>query len=337
MNTYTIRDARGETAALNALYQAYLKALPHCKQRLVANAIPPQLLSTSGQICFQDASPMAALLWRTTEEGIAMAEFYAECRGVTKEAVQALARGFMSSTQSTRAQYFELWTPENAKVLEVLREEGFEQFQRQLLSISKPLRSPALWNQFRFLSLRNFGTSPAGCQTIAKLLQEAYTGTGDGSFYEEYQRPEMCQAYVARVLNSPFCDVRNSWLAWSPSANRLAGIALSYIWPRASALYLEQLVVHPLFRGKGLGRALLSAVCGPLSDGAVQQIILTVSKNNQPALGLLRAAETEAIHSELAFVHKQTARSSGGQFSAAPSVEAKSSAPSRNQPEPVLG
>jgi ribosomal protein S18 acetylase RimI-like enzyme len=325
MNAFHIRDARGEAAALHALYQACVKALPRCKQELVAHAMPHQLLTNPGLVCFQDTLPVAALLWRTTDAGVVTAEFYGESHGAAKEAVEVLVQAFLAATQSARARYFELWTPQDSKVLQVIRGEGFQPLDRQLLSISKPITSPALWNQFRFLSLRNFRASD--CNTIARLIQEAYAGTADGLFYEEYQRPETCGAYVTRIINSPLCDLRNSWLAWSPSANKLAGIALSYIWPRASALYLEQLVVHPLFRGKGLGRALLSSVCGSLAEGSIEKVIVTVSKDNHPGLALLRSAGAEQIHSEVAFVHKQVPRGPEAQNNAGRPGETKSNPP----------
>jgi ribosomal protein S18 acetylase RimI-like enzyme len=131
------------------------------------------------------------------------------------------------------------------------------------------------------------------------------------------------------------CDLRNSWLAWSPSANKLAGVALSYIWPGASALYLEQLVVHPTFRGKGLGRALLSSVCGPLSDGSVQKVVLTVSTDNHPASAFIKSSGAQPIHSEFAF--KQELTSSQREHDAEHSHRGTSPKAPHNQPEPVLG
>jgi ribosomal protein S18 acetylase RimI-like enzyme len=334
MNTFHIRNAGGEAAALHSLYLAYVKSLPRSKQGLVAHTIPNQLLTHPGLVCFEDSSPTAALLWRITGEGVATAEFYGESRRATKEAVRGLLRGFLAATPLATARYFELWTPQNAKMLQVIREEGFESLQRQLLGITKPVTSPALWNQFRFHSLRNFRAS--GCNTIARFLQEGYAGTADGQFYEEYQKPETCGAYVTRVINSPLCDLRNSWLAWSPSANKLAGVALSYIWPRSSALYLEQLVVHPLFRGKGLGRALLSSVCGALAEGSIQRVIVTVSKDNHAGLALARSAGAEQMESEIAFVKKQPGAGTGSEVSMGRTGGVKSPAPSRSQPEPAL-
>lgn len=297
-----IREAGEEQAALHALYDVYRNSLPRYKQDVVAPALPLPLLNLPGLICFEAGQPVAGLLWKEYSGSIVVAEFYAESPKASRGSIEKLVAAFTSATASARARYFELWTSDQAKVPQVLLAKGFQNLPKKLLALREPVYSPARWNEFRFLSLRNFDLSPSSLQVMARLIHETYVDTTDGTFYDEYRHLDTCLAYVSRVLESPLCDYRNSWLAWSPFANKLAGIALCYIWPRTSVLYLEQLAVHPSFRRKGLGRALLSSVCSPLAEGAIGQVLLTISRDNLPAFQLCQAAKVEVLHQELAFV-----------------------------------
>lgn len=302
MKQIQIRAASEELAAMRCLYADYLESLPRGKRELPAPTLPSDLAVNPGLICFEDERPTAALLWRTPADGIVMAEFYAESPKASEAGIERLLAEFLRANGKARARYFELWTAEEARMPAELRTKGFETLPRRLLAMSRPVPGPPLWNEFRFLPLRNFEVSPASLQSLGSLLHEGYKGTSDGAFYDEYRQVETCTGYVSRVLRSPLCDLRNSWLAWSPSANQLAGVALCYIWPRARTLYLEQLVIHPTFRRRGLGRALLSSVCSPLAEGLLQRVLLTVSSGNQPAEGLFRAAQAETVSGETAFV-----------------------------------
>lgn len=303
-----VQQAREQPQALRVLYDLYRTSLPRCKQELLSPSLPAPLMTTPGAICFEDDVPVAALLWQEHTQGIVMAEFYAESMKASAESVETLISEFLRLTASARARYFELWTAERAHVPLVLAAKGFESLQRELVALTRPIYCAARWNEFRFLSLRNFGVSESAVGVMAELLHEAYQETDDAAFYQEYGHLGMCRDYLSRVLNSPLCDARSCWLAWSPSTNKLAGIALCYIWPRVATLYLEQLAVHPSFRRKGLGRALLASVCSPLSDGSIRRVLLTISTRNKPAHQLCRSAEAASLHSETAFVLKTPAQ-----------------------------
>jgi ribosomal protein S18 acetylase RimI-like enzyme len=305
MNHFRIEEAQAVPESLRQLYEVYKASLPRCKQALVGQIMPAQLLEFPGLVCFDGDSPIASVLWKETVPRIVVAEFYAESPRAPIKAVEILFGKFLSRTSRARARYFELWKSPRAHVQDVLVEKGFQPLARQLLAFRKPVTSSVRWNEFRFVSLRNFG-DPTGAHTLANFLHEAYRGTLDGEFYEEYKDLRHCQNYVARVLSSPFCDFQNSWLAWSPQANKMAGLALCYIWPGARGLYLEQLAVHPSFRRKGLGQVLLSRVSSALRDGTLTRILATISRENAPATRLYHSAGAEVLDNEVAFVKKDS-------------------------------
>jgi ribosomal protein S18 acetylase RimI-like enzyme len=305
MSNCRLQDAHEVPDVLRRLYDVYRKSLSDCKQALVGPVMPSQLLECPGVVAFQGDSPVAALVWKENEPGIVTSEFYAETPRASRNAVDALLGKFLSKTAKARARYFELWKSPDAQVEDVLAEKGFQPLQRQLVACRKPIPSSVRWNEFRFVSLRNFGYALIGPHSLAAFLHEAYRGTVDREFYEEYNDLRHCQNYLSRVLSSPYCDFQNSWLAWSPHANRVAGLALCYIWPGARGLYLEQLAVHPSFRRKGLGHVLLSRVASSLLGGALTRILATISTANLAAIRLYQSAGAELIENETAFVKKE--------------------------------
>ncbi len=304
MKTFHLRDVQETPDALRKIYRAYRVSLPKFKQGLVGPTMPSHMLECPGLVCFQNDLPACALLWKEVTPGIFTTEFYAEPPSGCHEAVELLLAQYLKLTERATARYFELWTPSHAAIGGKLIEHGFRELKRQLRSLEKPMDSAARWNEFRFISLRNLGCGASGIQALANFLHEAYQGTSDSEFYDEYKDREQCQKYLSRVLASPYCDFQNSWVAWSPQANTAAGLALCYIWPGARGLYLEQLAVHPSFRRKGLAKVLLSRVSSALLDGSLTRILTTVSANNFPALRLYDSVGAYVLDDERAFVRK---------------------------------
>jgi ribosomal protein S18 acetylase RimI-like enzyme len=304
MSSFRSQDAREVPGAIRRLYQDYRESLPKFKQTLVSPIMPAHLLEYPGLVCLQGDSPVASISWREAVPGIVSAEFYAENPRASIKAVEFLIGKFLARTSRAASLYFELWTSPHSRVHQVLCEKKFQPLKRQLLAFRKPVNSAARWNEFRFVSLRNFRDSLGGTQSLAAFLHEAYRGTVDCEFYDEYRDLCHCQSYLARVLASPYCDFQNSWIAWSPQANKVAGLALCYLWPGARGLYLEQLAVHPSFRRKGLGQVLFSRVSSALNESALTRIIATVSIHNQPAIRLYQAAGADVVDLEIAYVRK---------------------------------
>jgi len=52
---------------------------------------------------------------------------------------------------------------------------------------------------------------------------------------------------------------------------------------------LNRVIVAPLFRGRGIGRALLECGCGWAVAGGAERMLLEVEPDNEAALGLYRA------------------------------------------------
>jgi len=70
----------------------------------------------------------------------------------------------------------------------------------------------------------------------------------------------------------------------------LAGFALAYRPPKHSHdLFIWQIGVHPLFRGRGVGKQILHHLCTLEANQGVQYITATIAKSNEPSQALFRS------------------------------------------------
>ncbi|EEF63073.1 GNAT family N-acetyltransferase [Pedosphaera parvula] len=308
MEHFHIRDSREVPDALRQLYESYRASLPPFKQEFVGKAFPSLLLAGSGIICFQNNLPAAALTWNVspTVPGLVTAEFYFEQTWAAGNAVELLIAEYLKAVPQSNSHCVELWISPGAKIHQVLLGEGFQQMERQLLELTSKAPEASCPQGVNFIRLDNFHITPASLQELSELLFKAYWNTVDGVFFEHYRTPAFCQQYVSKFVESPYCDVRNSWIACLGADNRAVGMALGCVWPKARALYLEQLAVHPSFCGHGFGRELFRRFSSVIGAGGARRIILTVSKDNSIPSTMYRSMGARFLDMEIAYFKKAT-------------------------------
>lgn len=80
---------------------------------------------------------------------------------------------------------------------------------------------------------------------------------------------------------------------------RVVGMALWYVtfstWTGRHGIWLEDLFVRPHVRGRGLGRALLSAVAKAAVEGGYRRLEWAVLDWNEPAVGFYRHLGSEPM------------------------------------------
>ncbi len=305
MHSCRLSFSRECPKALPHLYELYRASLPPCKQAFVAPHMPADLLAKDGLVCFQDDEPIAALLWRLDREmpfSLSSVDFYAESPVASFESIQLLFDAFLARNCANQVIHFELWTPPQARIHQVLLQRGFERIERKLLSLSQPALDASEFDDIHLVSLSEFHLIPTRLAKLGEVLCQAYAETVDGRFYEHYRTPASCRAYLSQVVNSPWCNTRHSWLACSAHANTIIGAALCHSWPRARTLFLEQLFIDPQHRGRGVGKRLFSQVTRALAQGGVRNLVWTVSEANHPALALYQSFGAAELDAEIAYI-----------------------------------
>src|SRR5581483_5248018 len=301
-----ICDAQDELEALNCLFRHYRAGLPPAKRTFTAARMPLKFFLPPGLICFESGQPVAAILWDEFDAhpGLIQVRFYSESPEAGPLAVQLLMERFLAQTSQARVHHFEIWTDPGAKIHAALARLCFQRKQRELLIFRQPLPSAAAPAGLQLQSFANDSPQDHEMQTLAETLHAIYQRTPDGSLYDHFSTPAHCCGYLDRVLNSAFFDARNSWLAWSATDHRLAGLGLCVLWPVGRSIYLEQLGVAPGFRGRGLARALLSRVSAGLQNGLARNLVLTVTTENTVARSLYYGSNAALLDTERAYVRR---------------------------------
>ena len=155
----------------------------------------------------------------------------------------------------------------------------------------------------------------------ASLLHRAYDPASASLFAPHHERAEW-ERYLRNLLSHGGCGVVNREATRVVrNGSTIEGLALiSEISPGVA--HLVQMAVDPRRRGEGLGRALITAVCGHLAARSCAALTLLVAASNRPARALydragfrvdarfLRATLSPPAHRILA-CHQRAAASSG--------------------------
>jgi GNAT superfamily N-acetyltransferase len=105
----------------------------------------------------------------------------------------------------------------------------------------------------------------------------------------EYERePDAARASHADLLRDGFSEPRRFHCLIAEQGNEPAGFALYFYsystWVGRAGIYLEDLFVRPIFRGKGIGKALLSRVAAAAVAEGCARLEWAVLDWNQPAI-----------------------------------------------------
>ncbi len=111
-------------------------------------------------------------------------------------------------------------------------------------------------------------SGPADLDGIVAIDHASFVNPTTREWYEaELARPDVCYVYVVRLPERP-----------------VAGFVA--FWRVLDEMHINNLAVHPDYRGRGLGRALLRGALGAAHAIGVRRATLEVRRSNLPALRL---------------------------------------------------
>jgi ribosomal-protein-alanine N-acetyltransferase len=115
-------------------------------------------------------------------------------------------------------------------------------------------------------------TGPDDLDGVLVIEEASFNNPTTRAWYEaELARPEVCKVFVIRVPERP-----------------VAGFAA--FWKVVDEMHINNLAVHPDWRGRGLGRRLLAGVLAAAYDMGVRRATLEVRRSNLAAQRLYAAA-----------------------------------------------
>ena len=115
-------------------------------------------------------------------------------------------------------------------------------------------------------------TGPGDLDGVLAIEEASFNNPTTRAWYEaELARPEVCKVFVIRVPERP-----------------VAGFAA--FWKVVDEMHINNLAVHPEWRGRGLGRRLLDGVLSAAYEMGVRRATLEVRRSNVAAQHLYAAA-----------------------------------------------
>ena len=115
-------------------------------------------------------------------------------------------------------------------------------------------------------------TGPADLDAILAIEEATFNNPTTRAWYEaELARPEVCKVFVIR-----------------PAETSVAGFAA--FWKVVDEMHINNLAVHPTWRGRGLGTRLLAGVMAAAAGMGIRRATLEVRRSNLPAQRLYAAA-----------------------------------------------
>jgi ribosomal-protein-alanine N-acetyltransferase len=113
---------------------------------------------------------------------------------------------------------------------------------------------------------------PADLDGVLAIEAASFNNPTTRAWYEaELARPEVCYVFVIRTAEAP-----------------VAGFAA--FWRVVDEMHINNLAVHPLWRGRGLGTRLLAGVMAAARRMGVRRATLEVRRSNLPAQRLYAGA-----------------------------------------------
>lgn len=113
---------------------------------------------------------------------------------------------------------------------------------------------------------------PADLDGVLAIEEASFNNPTTRAWYEaELARPDVCKVFVIRTTDAP-----------------VAGFAA--FWRVVDEMHINNLAVHPLWRGRGLGTRLLAGVLSAAGRMGVRRATLEVRRSNLAAQRLYAAA-----------------------------------------------
>jgi ribosomal protein S18 acetylase RimI-like enzyme len=125
-------------------------------------------------------------------------------------------------------------------------------------------------------------------QAAGELIYTCYVGHADARINDQYRSLHGSLRFLHNIVRFPGCGVfeaKYSWMLRDRQSGSLVGMVLcSRVAPEVA--HITQLCIAPAFRGRGLGRLLLSRSAEALLAAGFEAISLTVTEANDQAVRL---------------------------------------------------
>jgi ribosomal protein S18 acetylase RimI-like enzyme len=125
-------------------------------------------------------------------------------------------------------------------------------------------------------------------QAAGELIYTCYVGHADARINDQYRSLHGSLRFLHNIVRFPGCGVfeaKYSWMLRDRRSGSLVGMVLcSRVAPEVA--HITQLCIAPAFRGRGLGRVLLSRSAEALLSAGFEAITLTVTEANDQAVRL---------------------------------------------------
>ncbi len=126
--------------------------------------------------------------------------------------------------------------------------------------------------------------TPSDTGDLLRLIREL-------AAYEK--EPDAVEATEEDLRQALFCPHPKVFAVIAEEGGAAVGMALYFLsfstWTGRHSLYLEDLFVEPEHRGRGLGRALLTALARRAVESGCRRMEWAVLDWNEPAIGFYRA------------------------------------------------
>lgn len=152
--------------------------------------------------------------------------------------------------------------------------------------------------------------SPSFYQPAAELIQRSYIGHPDADINDQYRTLAGAERFLHNIIRFPGCgtfDADSSLVLRKRDTNGMVALLLCSRVSHDTA-HVTQLCVHPHYRGRRLGEALLRLSLHQLPSRKFQALTLTVSEANARAVRLYRATGFRILHRFDALVIEKVTR-----------------------------
>jgi ribosomal protein S18 acetylase RimI-like enzyme len=164
---------------------------------------------------------------------------------------------------------------------------GFQLFRR--LFMVQQLKG--MWNQPRVELSRGLEMRPWRDEDLGpagQLISEAYSGHPDSTINDQYRSVHGSQRFLNNIVRYAGCGVFSPQVSHVITRRGNREIVALVLGSRVSSQsgHITQLCVHPDYRRLGLARMLLSVAAFHFMRHGADEISLTVTESNTPAIDL---------------------------------------------------
>jgi ribosomal protein S18 acetylase RimI-like enzyme len=202
------------------------------------------------------------------------------------------------------------------RTVEEMREKGVSRIESQFLAIDYPWLSPAFeregfrtyWREFLRLDIRRpqRAVSPlvmvslkpwreSDLHDAASVMHTAYDGGVEADIHQRYRSADGCRAVLENIVSQGSCGplVAEASAMARHRGRGIGCIVITEVAPRQG--HLAQVVVLPEYQRRGIGQLLLDYSVSQLAARHFDTLSLLVSRANDRALRLYRAAGFQSV------------------------------------------